>query len=44
MDGALGKAGVVHELVIVPGGGHDGKTFGAGLVKALEWFKEKLLK
>jgi len=44
MDQALAKAGVVHKLEIIPGGGHDDKTFGPGLLKALQWFKDKLLK
>jgi acetyl esterase/lipase len=44
MDQALAKAGVEHKLEVVAGGGHDNKTFGAGVTKALEWFKEKLLK
>ncbi|AIE87668.1 putative lipase/esterase [Fimbriimonas ginsengisoli Gsoil 348] len=44
MDQALAKAGVEHKLEVIPGGGHDDKTFGPGLTKALQWFKEKLLK
>jgi acetyl esterase/lipase len=44
MDQALTKAGVEHELEVIPGGGHDDKTFGPGLTKALQWFKDKLLK
>jgi acetyl esterase/lipase len=44
MDQALAKAGVEHKLEVIPGGGHDVKTFGPGLMKALQWFKEKLLK
>lgn len=44
MDQALTKAGVEHRLDIVPGGGHDDKTFGPGVMKALQWFKDKLLK
>lgn len=44
MDQALGKAGAEHKLEVISGGGHDDKTFTPGLVKALEWFKEKLLK
>ena len=44
MDQALAKAGIDHELALVPGGGHDDKTFGPGLNKALQWFKDKLLK
>jgi dipeptidyl aminopeptidase/acylaminoacyl peptidase len=44
MDQALTKAGVDHELSVVPGGGHDEKTFRPGLSKAIQWFKEKLLK
>lgn len=44
MDQALAKAGVERKLEIVPGGGHDDKTFGPGILKALQWFKEKLLK
>ena len=44
MDGALAKADVVHKLDVVPGGGHDEKTFVPGIEKAVEWFKDKLLK
>jgi acetyl esterase/lipase len=44
MDQALTKAGVDHQLAVVPGGGHDDKTFGPGLTKAIQWFKDKLLK
>ncbi len=44
MDRALVKAGVEHKLEVVTGGGHDQNTFGAGLLKALQWFKDKLLK
>jgi len=44
MDQALTKAGIDHELAVVPGGGHDDKTFRTGLTKAVQWFKAKLLK
>jgi acetyl esterase/lipase len=44
MDHALAKAGVEHKLEVIPGGGHDDTTFGPGLMKALQWFKIKLLK
>jgi len=44
MDQALAKAGVIHKLEVIPGGGHDDKTFSPGLTKALQWFKDKLLK
>jgi acetyl esterase/lipase len=44
MDRALAKAGVEHKLEVIPGGGHDDKIFGPGLMKALQWFKDKLLK
>lgn len=44
MDQTLGKAGVQHKLDIVAGGGHDEKTFGPGVMKALQWFREKLLR
>jgi len=44
MDQALAKAGVEHKLEVIPGGGHDDKTFSPGLMKALQWFKDKLLK
>jgi hypothetical protein len=44
MDQALAKAGVEHKLEVIPGCGHDEKTFGPGLKKALQWFKDKLLK
>jgi acetyl esterase/lipase len=43
MDKALAKAGAEHRLEVIAGGGHDDKTFGPGLMKALQWFKEKLL-
>jgi len=44
MDHALAEAGVEHKLEVIHGGGHDDKTFGPGLMKAIEWFKAKLLK
>ena len=44
MDDALAKAGVVHKLEVVPGGGHDDKTFRPGVTQAVQWFKDKLLK
>ncbi|MBK7645249.1 MAG: alpha/beta hydrolase [Planctomycetes bacterium] len=44
LDQALIKAGVDHQLAVVPGGGHDDKTFRPGVMKAVQWFKEKLLK
>jgi acetyl esterase/lipase len=44
MDEALAKQDVDHKLDVIPGGGHDDKTFGPGVMKALEWFKAKLLK
>jgi len=44
MDQALAQVGVPHKLEIVPGGGHDEKTFAPALMKALQWFKDKLLK
>jgi dipeptidyl aminopeptidase/acylaminoacyl peptidase len=44
MDQALAKAGVAHKLEVIPGGGHDDKTFEPGLMKALQWFKATLLK
>ena len=44
MDRALAKAGVEHKLEVVPGGGHDETTFRPGVLKAVQWFKDKLLK
>ncbi len=44
MDQALTKAGIDHKLEVIRGGGHDEKTFVPGLTKALQWFKDKLLK
>ena len=44
MDQALAKAGVDRKLEVIPGGGHDEKTFIPGLTKAVQWFKDKLLK
>jgi acetyl esterase/lipase len=42
MDRALAKAGVEHKLEVIAGGGHDDRTFGPGLTKALQWFKATL--
>lgn len=44
MDQALAKAGVEHRLDVIPGGGHDDTSFGPGLAKSLQWFKDTLLK
>jgi acetyl esterase/lipase len=44
MDRALANAGVEHKLEVISAGGHDDKTFGPGLMKALQWFRAKLLK
>lgn len=44
MDEALAKAGVEHKLEVIKGGGHDGTMFTVGVTKAIQWFKEKLLK
>lgn len=44
MDQALTKAGAPHKLEVISGGGHDQTTFGPGVMKALQWFKETLLK
>jgi len=44
MDQALAKANVPHKLEVIPGGGHDDKTFRPGVTKALQWFKDILLK
>ena len=44
LDQALTKAGVDHQLAVVPAGGHDDKTFRPGVMKAVQWFKDKLLK
>jgi acetyl esterase/lipase len=41
---ALVKAGVVNELLIVKGGGHDAVTVGGGMLKFASWFSEKLAK
>jgi acetyl esterase/lipase len=42
MDEALAKNGVDHTLIVVPGGGHDAKTFNEGFPKLIAWFKAKL--
>lgn len=44
MDQALTKAGVEHKIEVIAGGGHDDKTFGPGLTKSVQWFRDKLLK
>ena len=41
---ALVKAGIVNELVVIPGAGHDGVTINKGMPRLLSWFKEKLQK
>ncbi|MEI8281128.1 MAG: alpha/beta hydrolase [Armatimonadota bacterium] len=41
MDAALGKQGIDHSLVIVPGGGHDAKTLMEGFPKLINWYKSK---
>lgn len=43
MDKKLAEAGVDHKLEVIAGGGHDDKTFAPGVMKALQWFKDKLL-
>ncbi len=43
MDAALASAGVVHKLVIVPGGGHDGVTLLGGVSATLDWFSTHLM-
>lgn len=42
MDAALGKAGAVHQLIVVKGTGHDGVTIMQTLDKLVGWFLEKL--
>ncbi len=42
MDDALGAAKIDHKLVIVPGGGHDGKTIQGGFAQMIEWFNSHL--
>ncbi len=42
LDAELEKHHVKHMLSIIPGGGHDGKTFGPGLVAAAKWFLDNL--
>lgn len=42
MDEALGKAGIDHQLIVIPDGGHDNKTVVPGLPKLVAWFAEKL--
>jgi acetyl esterase/lipase len=41
---ALSKAGVVNDLMVVKGGGHDGTTVTPGMPRLVAWFKEKLAK
>jgi acetyl esterase/lipase len=44
LDQALEKAGAPHKLEVISGAGHDDKTFVPGVAKAVQWFKDKLLK
>lgn len=41
---ALAKAGVVNELVVIPGAGHDMVAISKGTPRLVSWFKEKLQK
>ena len=40
-DEAIGKLGVDHTLVVIPGGGHDEKTVMPGLPKLIDWYAKK---
>jgi acetyl esterase/lipase len=42
MDAALGKQGIDHTFITIPGGGHDAKTITEGFPKLISWFKAKL--
>jgi acetyl esterase/lipase len=42
MDAALEKHHIKHMLMIVPGGGHNDKTFVPGVSAAVNWFLENL--
>lgn len=42
MDAELEKHHIKHALVIIPGGGHDGKTIVGGFPAALKWFMDNL--
>ena len=42
MDAALDAAKIEHKLLVVPGGGHDGKTLLGGLQQMIEWFQVHL--
>jgi len=44
MDDALGKAGVMHKFITVPGGGHDGNMVPLKIADVLEWFDKTLKK
>ena len=44
LDSAFAKAGVAHNLIVVPGGGHDGSVVLATAAKMLEWFEKYLAK
>ena len=44
LDAAFAKAGVPHDFIVVPGGGHDGSVVAATAVKMLEWFEKYLAK
>jgi dipeptidyl aminopeptidase/acylaminoacyl peptidase len=38
LDAALEKSHVKHKLLVIPGGGHDAKTYLSGMPTAIEWF------
>ena len=41
-DEALAKAGIDHQFVTIPGGGHDATTVIRGISKLIAWYTEKL--
>ncbi len=44
LDAAFAKAGVTHELMVIPGAGHDGSVIAPSAAKVLEWFAKHLAK
>lgn len=44
LDAAFAKAGVIHELMVVPGAGHDGSVMAPSAAKVFEWFTKYLAK
>jgi acetyl esterase/lipase len=44
LNAAFAKAGAVHDLMVIPGAGHDASVMAPSAVRVLEWFEKHLAK